>query len=78
LQVDFTAKLHEIDVPSCIIVGGADQLKGLEYANILHQGLPNSELHVLPGAGHAACWENPSQFNHIILGFLSKHKEHNM
>jgi 3-oxoadipate enol-lactonase len=78
LKVDFTSRLKEIRVPACVIVGEKDQLKGINYAKILHERIQNSELHILPGAGHATCWESADEFNSIILGFLSKHKEYDM
>jgi pimeloyl-ACP methyl ester carboxylesterase len=70
--VDFTAQLHEIKVPSCIMVGEKDLLKGIRYARIIKEALPHAELHILDGAGHATCWERPAEFNSIILGFLAK------
>jgi len=70
LQVDFTARLGEIKVPTCILVGEKDILKGPDYAAILKQGIPHAEYHVLPGAGHATCWESPELFNRIVLEFL--------
>jgi pimeloyl-ACP methyl ester carboxylesterase len=73
LQVNFTSQLGEIDIPTCIIVGESDLLKGPRYASILKDAIPGSELHVLPGAGHASCWEKPQEFNQIILGFLARH-----
>jgi 3-oxoadipate enol-lactonase len=72
LDVDFTSRLGEIEVPTCIIVGELDLLKGPRYAQILKQGIPQAEYHVLEGAGHASCWERPQEFNAIILGFLAK------
>ena len=72
LNVNFTARLGEIKCPTCIIVGGADLLKGPAYAAILKAGIPQAEMHILPGAGHASCWERPQEFNTIVLGFLSK------
>jgi pimeloyl-ACP methyl ester carboxylesterase len=72
LEVDFTARLPEITAPACILVGELDLLKGPAYARILQAGLPQSELHLLPGAGHATCWERPNEFNSIVLGFLSR------
>ena len=72
LQVDFTAHLNEITIPTCIIVGEKDLLKGPEYAQILKLQIPHAELHILPGAGHATCWERFEEFNTIILGFLAK------
>lgn len=72
LGVDFTARLPEIHVPTCILVGQQDILKGLAYARILKNGLPQAEFHILPGSGHASCWEKPAEFNTILLGFLAK------
>jgi len=72
LQVDFTARLGEIQAPTCILVGELDLLKGPRYAEILRQGIPGAELHVLAGAGHASCWENPAAFNAAILEFLGR------
>jgi pimeloyl-ACP methyl ester carboxylesterase len=70
--VDFTEQLDQIEAPTCIIVGENDHLKGLRYATILKEKIPHSELHSLPGASHATCWEKPEEFNTIILGFLAK------
>lgn len=72
LAVDFTSRLHEIETPTCIIVGERDSLKGTEYARLLHQHIPKSELHILPESGHATCWETAEAFNSVILGFLAK------
>jgi pimeloyl-ACP methyl ester carboxylesterase len=70
--VDFTEHLDQIEAPTCIIVGENDHLKGLRYATMLKERIPQSELHILPGASHATCWEKPKEFNTIILGFLAK------
>ncbi|NIM96096.1 MAG: alpha/beta fold hydrolase [Anaerolineales bacterium] len=72
LEVDFTARLGEIHVPTCIMVGERDQLKGPAYADILRRGIPHAEFHMLADAGHATCWESAEAFNTIILGFLAK------
>lgn len=73
LEVNYTARLGEIKAPTCILVGGLDLLKGPDYAAILKQHIPQSELHILSGAGHASCWERPQEFNSVILGFLAKY-----
>lgn len=70
--VDFTERLDEIKVPTCIMVGELDIFKGVRYAEILKKNIPNAEYHVLTGAGHASCWERPQEFNSIVLGFLAK------
>jgi len=72
LKVDFTAELSQISAPTCIIVGEEDILKGINYARIIHQHISHAELHILPGCGHASCWEKPAEFNSVILGFLGK------
>jgi 3-oxoadipate enol-lactonase len=74
LGVNFTGRLDEIRVPTCVIVGEADLIKGPAYAETIHRGIPGSELHVIPGAGHATCWEAPQVFNDIVLGFLRRRR----
>jgi 3-oxoadipate enol-lactonase len=70
LGVDFTSRLHEIRVPTCVIVGQQDHLKGPGYAETIHREIPGSCLRVLPGAGHAVCMESPGAFNAVVLEFL--------
>ena len=72
LGIDLTARLGEIRVPTCILVGERDLLKGPAYAGILHRHIAGSELHVLADAGHASCIERPAEFNTVLLGFLAK------
>jgi pimeloyl-ACP methyl ester carboxylesterase len=72
LKVHFTHRLGEIKVPTCILVGECDLIKGPRYAEILRQGIPHAEFHSIEGAGHATCWEKPREFNTIILNFLAK------
>lgn len=72
IQVDFTSQLSKIKIPTCIIAGEKDLLKGMEYAQILKREIPSAELHILSGAGHATCWERAAEFNTVILGFLAK------
>ena len=71
LELDLTSRLGEISAPTCVLVGEKDWLKGIEYAQILQEGIPGAELHLIPGAGHASCWENPEVFNRLVLEFLA-------
>jgi 3-oxoadipate enol-lactonase len=71
LMVDFTDRLGEIKKPCCIMVGEKDILKGLPYAQIMLGKIKHAEFHLLEGAGHASCWECPSEFNSVILDFLA-------
>ena len=70
--LDITARLEEITAPACVLVGEQDILKPPHYARTIASRLPNAELHVIPGAGHASFWEAPDNFNTIVLGFLLK------
>ena len=71
LGVDFTSRLGAITAPTCVVVGERDVLKGRDYAETIQRAIPGAQLHVLPGAGHAACWERPAEFNPVLLGFLA-------
>lgn len=71
-DVDFTERLGEIKVPTCIMVGELDLIKGPRYAKIIKKHIPHAEYHVLEGAGHASCWERPDEFNALILDFLGR------
>jgi 3-oxoadipate enol-lactonase len=71
-DVDFTQRLSELSMPVCIICGEKDLLKGMNYARRIQQEIPQAEMHILEGAGHASCWERPAEFNSVVLGFLSK------
>ncbi len=70
--LDITGRLGEIQRPTCVIVGKKDILKPVHYSQSIAQAIPNAELHVLPGAGHASFWESAAAFNTVLLGFLSK------
>lgn len=70
--VDFTARLPEIAVPACVLVGELDLLKGRAYAERIARAIPGAELHLIADAGHASSWERPAEFNSIVLGFLAK------
>ncbi len=71
-DVNFTERLNEIKVPTCIMVGELDLIKGPRYAEILKKGIPHAEHHLIRDAGHASCWEKPTEFNQIVLDFLAK------
>ena len=71
-QLDVTAELHKIAVPTLVIVGEEDILKPRQYAEIIAREIPNAEFVVVPHTGHAVCWEQPGVFNSLSLGFLAK------
>lgn len=70
--LNVTSRLHLVAAPSLVIVGEQDLLKPRKYAEIIAREIPNAELVVVPHAGHAVCWEQPSVFNTLLLGFVAK------
>jgi 3-oxoadipate enol-lactonase len=49
---DFTARLHELEMPVCIIHGTADQTVPFQWGLALHQGIAESEFHPIEGGRH--------------------------
>jgi pimeloyl-ACP methyl ester carboxylesterase len=62
-------------VPTCVLAGERDLLKGPRSADILHLSIRGSQMHVLAGAGHTSTWEAPAEFNRIVLEFLAAQAE---
>ena len=56
------------------MVGEDDRLKPPRYSRLIAEQIPDSELLVIPGAGHAVIFERPAKVNAAILGFLEKHR----
>ncbi len=73
LALDITSQLQRITAPTLVMVGELDALKSRHYAEIIARKIRGSEYVILPGAGHAVCWERPAEFNTLVLGFLAKH-----
>lgn len=67
-------ELAQLQLPVSLIVGEYDE-KFVELAHKMHQQLPNSEVHVVEGAGHTVHVEEPTQFDILILGFLNKEEQ---
>lgn len=65
-------RLHEIDVPTLILVGSEDQPYLHEIGQQLEREMPNSRLESLPGCGHHPNLEKPTLFNEKVNRFLSQ------
>lgn len=70
LTLDVTDQLASIQQPTCVLVGEADLLKPVHYSDTIAARIPDAELYILPGAGHASFWERAQEFNRVILTFL--------
>jgi pimeloyl-ACP methyl ester carboxylesterase len=69
---DITGRLKEIKVPTMVIHGDADAAIPLGLAETLAREIPDSELVVVAGAGHAANLTHPAIVNPAIERFLAK------
>jgi YbgC/YbaW family acyl-CoA thioester hydrolase len=68
---DSTALLGTLTgLPTLVIAGESDQLIPLADVTRMHDALPDSMLKVIPGAGHLAPMEQPSQVTQALQEFL--------
>jgi proline iminopeptidase len=70
---DVRPRLAEIEVPTLVIVGAYDFICGEKWARQLNDGIPGSELVVLPDAGHFGHLEQPEEFFGAITRFTAAH-----
>jgi 3-oxoadipate enol-lactonase len=68
---DVVARLGEISCPVLLISSQQDHITPPEEQARLHEGIPNSELVLLPKTGHAAFYERPDLFTSIMMGFIN-------
>jgi len=68
---DIRERLHEITVPTLILVGDEDQLTPPKWSQYLHEHIGNSRLEIIPGAGHFVQQERPEAVNQAISTFLT-------
>ena len=71
-QPKITARLGEVRVPTCVIVGGEDILTPVSHAKLMADAIEGAELHVIPGCGHITFTERPEETAALIHAFLRK------
>lgn len=64
--------LHEITVPTLIVVGDRDTSDNIAVTDYLTAHIPNARKSVMNGVGHIANMEAPVRFNQIVLDFLAE------
>jgi pimeloyl-ACP methyl ester carboxylesterase len=69
---DYRPKLKNVDKPTLIVVGEYDPTTTPRAARVLHDGIPRSELHVVPDAGHLSFVEQPDDYLAAVRGFLGR------
>jgi pimeloyl-ACP methyl ester carboxylesterase len=66
-------KLRQLLVPTLLITGDADLIQPPALMRLFRRNIPNSELVIVPEAGHSVHWERPNVFNSAVLDFIGRH-----
>jgi proline iminopeptidase len=67
---DYAPDLHRVSRPTLVIVGELDRTTTARAARVLHEGIPGSELVIVPGAGHMSFVESPETYLGAVRKFL--------
>jgi 2-succinyl-6-hydroxy-2,4-cyclohexadiene-1-carboxylate synthase len=62
--------LEAVRVPTLLLAGGADLLAPPELMRRIAEHLPDQQLVVLGESGHCLHWEEPAEWNRLVLAFL--------
>ncbi len=65
--------LPQIDIPFLIVSADLDTFTPPAVATVMHEAVLHSELVTIPGAGHAAVIEKPTEINNAVRNFLTHH-----
>ncbi len=68
--LDLVNRLHQITVPTLILVGELDTTTPPAAAAVLNAHIANTEMHVIPNASHMVSLEKPSEVNRHLQRFL--------
>jgi pimeloyl-ACP methyl ester carboxylesterase len=69
---DTVSRLGQIQAPTLVMHGGADVMSPVDNARLLAERIPDSELVILPGAGHAFPLERPRESFEVMARFLER------
>ena len=71
-DIDTTARLREITVPTLVIASENDLATPPDRSEMIHDKIAGAELVVLPDVGHIPPGECPQAFNTVLLDFLAR------
>lgn len=66
LAYDVHRRIHEVDLPTRVVVGSRDVLTPPHQARAIVRGIPGAELRVLPGCGHMVMLERPDELCRLL------------
>lgn len=71
-RTDMKHVLHEIKVPTLIMIGEHDTFTPFISSQTMHDEIINSEFEIISKAGHISNLENSEEFNNNLMKFLKK------
>lgn len=71
---DIADRVNRIDIPTLVFWGELDVMFDPSNAEHLHKALPNSQLQMLPEAGHLAWADQPELFADMISDWVASYK----
>ena len=69
-RFDVMERLEEIDAPTLVIAGSADQLTPVKYARFLNEHVPSARMVTIEDAGHMVMLERPAEAAKAVGEFL--------
>jgi pimeloyl-ACP methyl ester carboxylesterase len=69
---DTVSRLDRIRSPTLVLHGEHDSMAPLANARLLAERIPDAELRIVPGAGHAYGLERPEQSRDLMLEWLDR------
>ncbi|MHA1824648.1 MAG: alpha/beta fold hydrolase [Promethearchaeota archaeon] len=70
---DIRVYIKDIIQPTLILSGSKDKMSMPGMIQSMHEEIPNSELEIIPGVGHAFNIESPEETNRIIWKFIQEY-----
>jgi pimeloyl-ACP methyl ester carboxylesterase len=71
---DTVSRLGRIQAPTLVLHGGEDAMSPLANARLLAARIPDAELVIVPGAGHAYMLERPEQSLELLAQWMRAHE----
>jgi pimeloyl-ACP methyl ester carboxylesterase len=64
------SRLTEVMIPTLVVVGDLDHPEVIRATEVMAAEIPNAQKVVMGGAAHVPSFEQPEQFNRVLLHFL--------
>jgi 3-oxoadipate enol-lactonase len=69
-DADLTEAASRIAVPTMCLCGDEDGATPPDLVSSLARIIPHTQFHLIPGAGHIPCVEQPTRFIELVQNFL--------